>query len=994
MVDTSLPEMPKKFGRYLIEKELGRGGMAVVYLAKDPDMSRQVAIKVLSKALDTSDSTYARFQQEVKIVAALEHPAIVPIYDVGEEDGQPFFVMRHMSGGTLRQYMKGEPLDPQLALKIVQRLAGGLDRAHQAGIVHRDLKPGNILLDNEGDAYLSDFGIAKLQTTNTLQTGERIIGTPEYLSPEQAKGGQELDGRSDVYALGVMLYEMLTGELPYQVDSWEAYVAQHLFGAVPRVSDVQPDLSEECDEVVAMAMAKEPMARFATATALTEALSLALTPGKGVEVRAILRGATTDKTETAVFPSRPSLSQLLPEPILTTSMRLKQQITGLPLWMKWGIVIVVLGIAFTLWGNRIIATAEPSPTPPLLLTSTMTRPAPLSPTLTETRLPSATPQPVAPNALLFLTFGSGAVWQQGNVLQWIPENGRLPLANSSEPLTLQTDDSLMELLLPDRTKLYLDGNTILDIVAIAGVNGAEETVLQLRSGRLVVIPVNQLVSVQHVRGVQASLTAGLMGVEVEDAFVVDCLQEVCVLQSDEADTVEFMAGEQLVVREGEIVGSLPARLELYMNIVNQVPTLTPVPTTTATATATASATPSLTPTPTRDLSGKGPEVIEIGRSVQGRPIEAVRFGNGSRVFVFVGGLAGGYAPNSMALAEELVAYFSQHLEVIPERATLYIVPNMAPDNLDGEGPFGGRLNANGVGLNRNWDCRWRADPEIAGQIVEGGGGISPYSEPEVKAVADFIEVVEPTAVLFWLARNKPGFVSPGACQTFAQVSTSLAQLYAEAADYDAYEGEVEANLTLYGDAVNSLDERGVPAAAVLLPYFESTDFEENLAGVLAVLNVYRGPDFTVAPAATATPCLPILESFDILSAPYGSQLGCPTSGLLSPDAAYQHFEGGLMIWRGDTDDVYVLYDGGGLSVRRVTSAEPYAETDLLKGAFGYLWLTDGTISDRLGQPQMAEDVANDVVLQDFERGTAVYYSDDGQVYVLFVADGGWTAVGP
>ena len=181
----------EKIGRYEIERELGRGGMAVVYLAHDPLIGRQVAIKVLPRQFTFDPQFIRRFRQEARLIATLEHPAIVPIYDFGEDDDQPYLVMRFMTGGSLRQRMGQGPLPVAEIERILARLAPALDKAHQARIIHRDLKPDNILFDGDNLPYLADFGIARLAEATQTMT---IIGTPAYMSPEQWEGSTGLAG--------------------------------------------------------------------------------------------------------------------------------------------------------------------------------------------------------------------------------------------------------------------------------------------------------------------------------------------------------------------------------------------------------------------------------------------------------------------------------------------------------------------------------------------------------------------------------------------------------------------------------------------------------------------------------------------------------------------------------------------------------------------------------------------------------------------------------
>jgi serine/threonine-protein kinase len=179
---------PRTIGRYQIKKALGRGGMATVHLAHDPRFKREVALKVLPREFLHDPTFHARFEREAQTIAAIEHPAIVPVYDFGEQEGQPFLVMRYMPGGSLADRLSQGPLTIAETAEVMKRLAPALDIAHEKGIIHRDLKPGNILFDQYGEAYLSDFGIVKLAQATTTFTGSSVIGTPAYMSPEQVHG--------------------------------------------------------------------------------------------------------------------------------------------------------------------------------------------------------------------------------------------------------------------------------------------------------------------------------------------------------------------------------------------------------------------------------------------------------------------------------------------------------------------------------------------------------------------------------------------------------------------------------------------------------------------------------------------------------------------------------------------------------------------------------------------------------------------------------------
>jgi serine/threonine-protein kinase len=259
--------------------------MATVFHAYDPRFERDVAIKVLPREFLHDPQFRTRFDREAKTIASLEHPAIVPVYDFGEEEGQPFIVMRYMSGGDLSDRIAKGPMPVTEATQILTRLAPALDAAHAKGIIHRDLKPGNILFDQYGNAFLSDFGIARLSAAGTTTlTGGAILGTPSYMSPEQIQGDREIDGRSDIYALGIILFQMLTGNTPYKADTPARVMMMHLLEPVPNILKTKADLPPTLESVVKQAMAKEPTQRFSTAAELATALETSTKPDAGALV--------------------------------------------------------------------------------------------------------------------------------------------------------------------------------------------------------------------------------------------------------------------------------------------------------------------------------------------------------------------------------------------------------------------------------------------------------------------------------------------------------------------------------------------------------------------------------------------------------------------------------------------------------------------------------------------------------------------------------------
>jgi len=262
-------------GRYEVIKELGKGGMAVVYLASDPYIKRQVAVKVLPKQFTHDPEFRDRFQQEAQVVAGLEHAYIVPIYDFGELEDQPFIVMRYLPGGTLTNKLKTGPLPISDVVPLFQTIASSLDYAHAHGVIHRDIKPGNILFDADGNANLSDFGIAKIQEASAVFTGTgNLIGTPAYMSPEQAMGMKSVDGRADIYSLGVVLFQSLSGELPFTADTPMGVAVAHIQQPIPSLLALRPDLPPGFDGIMQKALSKDPEGRFQTTGEFAEAIYL------------------------------------------------------------------------------------------------------------------------------------------------------------------------------------------------------------------------------------------------------------------------------------------------------------------------------------------------------------------------------------------------------------------------------------------------------------------------------------------------------------------------------------------------------------------------------------------------------------------------------------------------------------------------------------------------------------------------------------------------
>ncbi|GCE27874.1 hypothetical protein KDA_33580 [Dictyobacter alpinus] len=280
----------KMLGSCVLEKLLGYGGSSAVFLAQQQDPQRKVAVKVfLPRAgmdIRMQRDFYLRFLREAEAVSKLEHANILPIYSYGEQDGLPYIVMPYMPGGTLSEYMvKRGPLSLKEARWYLEQLAAALDYAHAHGCVHCDVKPANILLDSEGHVVLSDFGIARAMQPELVsdkkdaKSAEAVMGTPDYISPEQALG-RPLDGRSDVYSLGVTLFFVLVKRLPFRADSTIALALLHVHEPPPSLALLRADVSPLLDRVVRKALAKEPSERFQSAGDLSRAFSAAIDAGE------------------------------------------------------------------------------------------------------------------------------------------------------------------------------------------------------------------------------------------------------------------------------------------------------------------------------------------------------------------------------------------------------------------------------------------------------------------------------------------------------------------------------------------------------------------------------------------------------------------------------------------------------------------------------------------------------------------------------------------
>ncbi|MPZ87549.1 MAG: Stk1 family PASTA domain-containing Ser/Thr kinase [Nitriliruptorales bacterium] len=262
-------------GRYALRGLVGQGGMADVELAEDLVLDRQIAVKILHARYADDPNFLARFRREAQAAASLNHPNIVAVYDTGEQDGRPFIVMEYVSGQSLRDLMRREGIMPQRAAEIVGDAALGLHYAHERGLVHRDIKPANILLSDEGVVKVADFGIARAVSAESVTQTAAVFGTAAYVAPEQAQG-DVVDRRTDIYALGCVLYEMLAGRQPFAAESAVALAYKHVSEAPIPPSRINPEITPQLEAVVMKAMAKSPEGRYQTARDFQQDLARAL----------------------------------------------------------------------------------------------------------------------------------------------------------------------------------------------------------------------------------------------------------------------------------------------------------------------------------------------------------------------------------------------------------------------------------------------------------------------------------------------------------------------------------------------------------------------------------------------------------------------------------------------------------------------------------------------------------------------------------------------
>jgi serine/threonine protein kinase len=249
----------KRIGPYEIVEEIGKGGMATVYRAYQPNLDRYVAVKIINRAIALDAASLERFQREARLLTRLVHPHLLPIYDYDATHDPAYIVMRYLDSGTLKGIIDKGILPHEEIIYMLRQLASALDYAHRNNVIHRDIKPSNVMLDEDGNAFLTDFGIARtIEAGQDMTQSGYALGTPGYMSPEQGMGVDGLNSRADIYSLGVMTFQMLTGKMPYTGETPLSIIFKHISDPIPDITAYDPQLSPATNAVIARVLAKQP----------------------------------------------------------------------------------------------------------------------------------------------------------------------------------------------------------------------------------------------------------------------------------------------------------------------------------------------------------------------------------------------------------------------------------------------------------------------------------------------------------------------------------------------------------------------------------------------------------------------------------------------------------------------------------------------------------------------------------------------------------------
>jgi serine/threonine protein kinase len=800
----------KNLDRYHIIRLLGEGGMGAVFKARDLTLQRDVAVKVMHPQLARQPNFRKRFLQEARSAARLDHPGIVRVLDFGEADSHLYIVMEFIPGDTLRQKLQSiraaqdsgtsmGSISLQEALQLVRQICLALDYAHQQGVFHRDIKPDNIILKPDPGTslpcrpVLTDLGLAKLAEGGLASMEGLSLGTPAYMSPEQALG-EETDERSDVYSLGILLYELTVGQLPFPAKSISQAIRYHTQEPLPLPSTVRPDLPVFLEQLILKALAKDPADRFPSAGALAEALATCRQEAYEATGEATVPEAAGDAVTqyqmNPATPARPAIADWFPG--------IERDPPRAPIQNAIGPKTAISAVS-----QQKELLMDP---PTQMLAGSghadLTAPREMTEILPLARMSSRSAQLV----------GSRHTADSRRLCELSDHKNH----SSTRPVH------------PPSARVQVHSNEV------AHRRGIPIWILAVVAA-LLVVPILLLclpfVKAPAVHSIAVVPPQPHAGQPVTIRWRIDHAQRVELgpfvkLDAARANEHTFPEGFDGPVHLTLVASNWFGRVSKSIDIPVMVPAPTPVPKTTVTPvpspTVTVTETPTATPiSPIR--------VVLIGQSVQGAPIEVTQIGSGEYHIVLVGGLHAGFAPSTSHLARNAVSHFSSHPELVPANVTLHIIANANPDSPYAPGKKAGRLNARGVDLNRNWDCHWKPKAEWRGKPISGGS--APFSEPESQALHDYLLDVRPVGVVFWEAKVAGGMASPGGCDIPSVASETLAKVYASAAGYQA--GSFD-SYVLNGDATNWLDAQGIPAISVLLPSYTSTDWNNNLEGILAV----------------------------------------------------------------------------------------------------------------------------------------------------------------